>query len=428
MLLRCQDTPEVPNVSSNAHPMPTAHSSPSRPLAGVRVLDLSNVLAGPFSAYQLGLMGATVLKIESPETGDLARRLGADVAASNELMGASFVAVNGGKESMTLNLKTPEGKEILKALVREFDVLVENFRPGVMARLGLDYDTLAKENPQLIYCAVSGFGQDGEWKERPAYDQIIQGLSGLMSVTGDEASAPLRVGFPVCDTIGGMAAAFAIVSALHGRHASGRGTFIDIAMLDATLASMGWVVSNFLSTGIVPQPMGNQNVAAAPSGSFRTATNLLNIAANEQKQYEALCDAIDRADLKTDPQFAERATRKMNRVALDVEIEKALSHKSADEWETIFNARSIPCGKVMSVPEILAESQVRDRGLVHRFASAPDTSPHARVAVGSAAILNGERLAPQSAPPMLGEDTDRWLRALGHDEATIADFRARGVV
>src|SRR5580704_19114078 len=190
------------------------------PLHGIRVLDVTNVLAGPFCSFQLVLLGAEVIKIEHPENGDLARRLGADVQRNEELMGVSFVSVNAGKQSVTINLKSPEGKQIFKELAAISHVVIENFRPGVMARLDLDYPVLAKVNPSIVYCAVSGFGQDGPLAMRPAYDQVIQGMSGVMSVTGDQESAPLRVGYPVCDTVGGITAALAICAALVDARAS----------------------------------------------------------------------------------------------------------------------------------------------------------------------------------------------------------------
>src|ERR1700722_11918519 len=184
------------------------------PLHAIRVLDVTNVLEGPFCSFQLVLLGAEVIKIEHPENGDLARRLGADVQRNEELMGVSFVAVNAGKQSVTTNLKSPEGNQIFKQLAAISHVVIENFRPGVMARLGLDYPVLAKVNPRLVYCSISGFGQDGPLAMRPAYDQVIQGISGVMDVTGDAQSAPLRVGYPVCDTVGGITAALAICAAL----------------------------------------------------------------------------------------------------------------------------------------------------------------------------------------------------------------------
>ena len=287
------------------------------PLHGVRVLDVTNVLAGPFCSFQLVLLGAEVIKIEQPENGDLARRLGADMNVNAKLMGISFVAVNAGKQSVTINLKSPEGKQIFKELAAISHVVIENFRPGVMTRLGLDYPVLAKVNPSLVYCAISGFGQDGPLAMRPAYDQVIQGISGVMNVTGDAQTAPLRVGYPICDTMGGITAAMAICAALVDSRTTGQGRRIDVSMLESTLASMGWVVSNYLNAGVEPIPMGNENFTAAPSGAFRTKEGLLNIAANEDAQYEKLCDVIGRPELKTDPRFAERETRRRNRLAIN---------------------------------------------------------------------------------------------------------------
>lgn len=397
------------------------------PLKNFRVLDLSNVLAGPFCAYQLALMGAEVIKIESPQGGDLARKLGADPEAASRLMGTSFLAVNAGKQSITLNLKHAEGKAILKKMVAGADVLVENFRPGVMKRLGLDYGVLKESNPGLVYCAISGFGQDGPWSGRPAYDQIIQGLSGLMSVTGDADTAPLRAGFPVCDTIGGMAAAFAIAAALAGKARTGEGCMIDVSMLESTLASMGWVVSNFLATGKAPVPMGNENMTAAPSGAFVTGNGLLNIAANEQKQFEALCDAIGNPALKTDARFAVRETRKQHRLALKQGIEAGLKSRSAAEWEEVLNAVGIPSGQVLSVPQILDHEQVKGRDFVVSMPDVPGLGKPAHVSRGGF-VVNGEGAKPSAPPPVLGAQTDAWLRKLGYDTAGIARLRQEKVI
>lgn len=398
-----------------------------QPLSRFRVLDLSNVLAGPFAAYQLALLGAEVVKIETPGAGDLARKLGADPQAAKAGMGLSFLAVNAGKQSVTLNLKHPEGKRIFLAMVREADVLVENFRPGVMQRLGLGQETLRALNPRLVYCAISGFGQDGPWAGRPAYDQIIQGLSGLMSVTGDAESAPLRAGFPVCDTIGGMAAAFAIAAALAGRGETGEGAFIDVSMLEATLASMGWVVSNYLATGAAPVPMGNENFTAAPSGTFRTGDGLLNIAANEQKQFEALADLVGQPELKSDARFAARESRKKHRAPLKAAIEAGLASRSAAEWEALCNAAGVPAGQVLSVPQILASDQLAERDFIHEFAEVPGLDAPARVA-RAPYRLNGAHPAPAAPPPQLGQDTDAWLAKLGVKAEDIARLRAEGAV
>ncbi|HEY5754312.1 MAG TPA: CoA transferase, partial [Steroidobacter sp.] len=285
-------------------------------LAGIRVIDITNVLAGPFCSYQLMLSGAEVIKVEVPGSGDLARQLGADAELSRRLMGASFLAQNGGKKSLTVNLKVEAGKEIFRRLVKNADVLVENFRPGVMERLGLGYKALASINPKLVYCAISGFGQDGPMSDAPAYDQIVQGMSGAMSITGDATTAPIRAGYPVSDSIGGITAAFAISSALVGRERSGKGRFIDVSLLDSTIAAMGWVVSNYLIAGKQPEPMGNDNFTAAPSGTFMTGNGLLNIAANTEEQFVALAKLIERPDLLQDPRFLTRELRLRNREML----------------------------------------------------------------------------------------------------------------
>ena len=394
------------------------------PLHGVRILDVTNVLAGPFGSFQLVLLGAEVVKIEQPKSGDLARRLGADRDADAKLMGASFVSVNAGKQSVTLNLKSPEGKKIFKELAAITDAVIENFRPGVMNRLGLDYPVLTKVNPRLVYCALSGFGQTGPLAMRPAYDQVIQGMSGVMSVTGDERSAPLRVGYPVCDTIGGITAAMAVCAALVEARATGRGRMIDVSMLESTLAAMGWVVSNYLNAGVEPIPMGNENFTAAPSGMFRTANGLLNIAANESAQYEKLCDIIGRPDLKTDVRFAERDTRKENRLAINAEIAPELMKRSAAEWERLLIEAGVPAGRVLSVPEILRHPHLSGRKFVSVF-DAPD---------GKQEMTRGgfffpeDDAVPCGPAPLLSEHTEAWLGRLGYDREQIQDLRQKGVI
>lgn len=392
------------------------------PLADVRVLDLTNVLAGPFCAYQLALLGAEVIKIEQPGSGDLARRLGADPEAADRGMGVSFVAVNAGKQSVTLNLKHEAGKQILRQLARSAHVLVENFRPGVMERLGLDYKALAEINPALVYCAISGFGQDGELSMRPAYDQIIQGIAGVMSVTGDEDSAPLRVGYPVCDTVGGITAAFAICAALVDARRTGRGRMIDVSMLESTLATMGWVVSNYLNAAVEPRPIGNENFTAAPSGTFQTGDGLLNVAANEDRQYDALCDVVGRSDLKVDPRFADRQSRKVNRMELKRELERALARKSAQEWETRLITAGVPAGRVFTVPESLKHPHISQRRFIKRFEGENESLFVTRCGFR---FSDAEPDVP-SPPPPLGRHTDHWLRSLGYDSGQIAEFRERG--
>lgn len=395
-------------------------------LAGVRVLDLTNVLAGPFCAYQLAMLGADVIKVETPGTGDLARQLGHDPELSRQGLGASFLAQNAGKRSLTLNLKSEGGKAIFHKLVESADVLVENFRPGVMDRLGLGYEALKVINPRLVFCAISGFGQSGPMRAAPAYDQIIQGLSGAMSITGDAHSAPMRVGYPVADSIGGITAAFAIAAALAGRERSGKGAFIDVSMLEASMATMGWVVSNYLICGQTPVPMGNDNFTAAPSGAFRTADGLVNIAANKQEQFLALTEVIGRPDLAEDPRFAQREARKANRAALTTEIEAALAKRPSLDWETAFNAVGVPAARVLTVPQALELPQIVERGLVQDFhleALGRDIS-----LVRSGFKVDGEDPRASSPPPTLGQHTDQLLGELGYSSAQIADFHAQGAL
>ena len=396
-------------------------------LEGVRVLDLTNVLAGPFCCYQLAQLGADVIKIEVPKSGDLARQLGADPELNKHLMGASFLAQNAGKRSLTINLKNPAGKEVFRRLVATADVIVENFRPGVMDRLELSYEALKKFKRDLIYCAISGFGQTGPLKDNPAYDQIVQGLSGVMSVTGDKNSAPLRVGYPVADTIGGITAAFAVAAALFRRQRNSEGELIDVSMLEATLVTMGWAVSNWLIAGITPEPMGNENVTASPSGTFKTGDGLLNIAANQQEQFNRLCEIIGHRELANDPRFVNREDRKIRRQELNREIEVALAAKSAKEWSELFNKNGVPSGEVLSIPQVLQHPQTIQRDLIQRFGATPGIDRDITVLRSGFRLASGD---PQAVtpPPVLGADTEKILIELGYDQDAIHELKQSGAL
>ncbi|RLV50355.1 CoA transferase [Nocardioides mangrovicus] len=377
-----------------------------RPLAGVRVLDLTNVLAGPYCSYQLSLMGAEVVKIEKPGTGDLARHLGPDAALNEAGLGASFLAQNAGKKSIELDLKDAADRVSFEAMVRSSDVLLENFRAGVMDRLGYDWETLRQLNPRLVYCAISGFGQNGPASQSPAYDQVIQGLSGMMAITGTAETAPLRIGFPVCDSVGGLMAAFAVASALAGRARSGRGAHLDLSMLEASVSAMGWAVSNYLISGVETLPMGDQNATAAPSGTFDAADGPLNIAANRQAQFVSLCELLDRADLLHDPRFATREDRKRHRAELNVEINAALSTRDAAVWEKELSAVGVPAARILTVAQAVEQEQLAHRRFFHDVPFPGDADRVVRTS-GNGVLVDGRPLHPQGPPPTLGEHNDQ---------------------
>jgi len=395
------------------------------PLKGVRVLDLTNVLAGPFCCHQLAHMGAEVIKVETRGGGDLARQLGADPELNQRNMGVSFLAQNAGKRSITIDLKTAGGKAVFRKLVQTADVVVENFRPGVMQRLGLGFDQLKGDNPRLIYCAISGFGQEGPLRDLPAYDQIIQGMSGMMSITGAADTAPYRVGYPVADTVGGITAAFAIAAALANRERAA--TMIDVSMLEAAMATMGWAISNLLIAGREPQPLGNENGTASPSGTFATGDGLLNIAANKQEQFEAVCRVVGRPELIADPRFSQRQGRLQHRYELKAMLEEAMAGKSAEEWWAQLNAQGVPAGPVYTVPQALAHPQIATRGMVGTFENVPGVGRDIRV-VRTGIKLDGVAPKVDTPPPTLGQHTDTILAELGYDTGQIEQFRKEQAV
>ena len=396
-----------------------------RLLDAVRVLDMTNVLAGPFATLHLALAGAEVIKIENPAGGDLARKLGNVPELNQQLMGTSFLAQNTNKKSLTLNLKEEEGKEIFRRLLATADVLVENFRPGVLARLGFPWEELHAKYPRLIYCAISGFGQTGPDADKPAYDQIIQGLSGVMAINGDERLNPLRAGFPVCDTVGGLNAAFSIMGALYYREHTGRGQMIDVAMIDSIMPLLGWVAANWLIGGKPPQLLGNDNMTAAPSGSFKTADGYINIAANEQKQWEALCDVLEVPELKTDERFSKRDVRKANRRALTPLIEAKLTSQPTSYWADKLNAKGIPSGDILTLQAALVQPQIEHRGTIQTI-----TEP----GIGPLKLFNltakfsetpGSLDAP---PPRLSAHTEEILEWIGYGAEQIAELKQKRVV
>ena len=394
-------------------------------LDGIRVLDLTNVLSGPFATMHLALLGADVIKIEMPDGGDLARKLGNVPKYNKELLGTSFLAQNANKKSLTLNMKDTQGKEIFRKLLKTADVVVENFRPGVMDRLGFSYEQMCELNSRIIYCAISGFGKNGPDAFKPAYDQIIQGLSGVMAVNGDERLNPLRCGFPVCDSVGGMNAAFAIMAALYYREHTGEGQFIDIALLDSIMPLMGWVAANLLIGGQPPALLGNENFTASPSGMFKTKDGYINIAANQQQQWEDLADELGVPELKTDPRFQERDMRKGNRFLLNPLLEEKLVQQPTAYWVEVLNARGIPSGDVVSLEAALTSPQAQ-----HREVIAEVEQP----GIGPVKIFNlTAKFSKTPAkielpPPRLSEHTAQILGELGYSDEEIEGLRAQKVI
>jgi len=396
-------------------------------LSGVRVLDLTTVLAGPFAAYHLGLMGADVIKIEVPGTGDMAREFGENESLRAAHMGPSFVAQNSGKRSITVNLKDEEGAGVFARLLASADVLIENMRPGVLTRLGFSPERIAEINPRLVYCALSGFGQTGPLSTRPAYDQIIQGFAGIASVTGLSDGGPVRVGFPICDTLGGYAAAMAVSAALVKSSRTGEGSYLDVSMLETALTAMSWVISEHLISHRPAIRYGNDNAASSPSGTFNASDGPINIATNTQVQFAALCTVVNREDLLDDERFVTRSERKRHRRELSAELDAALQARTAAQWEELLAEVSVPAGRLLNVQEALDQEQIRERGLVHDIEIDLPGRPTVQV-LGSGVHVDGRTLVPSGPPPRLGEHTDELLSEVGYSPEEIAVLRERQAI
>lgn len=398
-----------------------------QPLKGIRVVDLSQVLAGPYATYQLALMGAEVLKIEKPGEGDWTRMGGPLPDLAQRRMALAFLAHNAGKKSVTIDLKAPEGRELAKALIATADVFVENFKPGVAERLGLGFDAVRAVKPDIVYCSISAYGQDGPLSRRPAYDHVVQGMCGIMRTTGQPGNGPTKVGAPYVDYATGMNAAMAIMAGLMEVRRTGAAVQVDVAMLDTALMLMASLMSQHLSAGWTPAPNGNEAWSASPSsGAFATADGLLMLAANNDAQFRKLCLAIERDDILEDRRWCSPAARQENGASLRETLNQTFLGKPAAHWETVLAEADVPAARVRGLDEVLAEDQVRARGLTSAIhVDGHDGAIHIPTMSFKA---NGANTVPQTPPAPLGADTEAVLRAADIDPERLKALRAAGVI
>ncbi len=392
-----------------------------RPFDGLFVLDFTHVLAGPYCTYQLALLGADVIRIEPPGGGDIIRGAGGG-------MTPAFMAQNANKKSLALDLKTAPGREVAQRLAAECDVLVENFRPGVMDRLGLGHDNVKAANPAVIYCSITGYGQDGPLGQRPAYDHVIQGMSGVMAVNGRDAGRPQRVGFPFIDYAAGLMAAFAVASALVQRGQTGKGQRIDTAMLDTALVLMAPVLAQQLIAGQAPRATGGRAFSGSPfSGVFDTSDGQLVLAANTPKQARALCDALDLADLADDPRAADWQANPDFAAEVQRSLNAVFATRSADAWEQRLSAADVPAGRLRDVADILAHPHIDTREVLHEIADMPGVDQPVTVpGVGFKLADSGQKVT--APPPRLGEHSREVLARFGYSAADIDALAAEGVI
>lgn len=397
------------------------------PLAGVRVLDFSRVLAGPFCTMLLADMGADVVKIEDPAHGDETRHWGPPWAGSGPgAMSAYFLSVNRNKRSLTLNLKRDEGRAIARRLAAQSQIVVENFKPGQMQRFGLSYEDLSTLNPALVYCSITGFGQTGPYADRPGYDFVIQGMSGLMSITGPVEGPPYKVGVALADVIAGQSALAAVLAALRHAERTGRGQQVDVALLDTQLAALVNVASNYLVSGKTPARYGNEHANIVPYQSFAAADGEFTVAVGTDRQFAALCGLLGHAEWCADPRFAINAQRVQNRAALIPLLQATFAQRTVHEWVDALLALGIPAGPINTVAAALDDPHVQARGLVRDVALEDGATVQM---VGPAVPLSQTPAAVRLPPPALGQHTDAILcDELGIDADTVAAYHAAGIV
>ena len=400
----------------------------ARAFEGIKVVDFSQVLAGPFATQQLAFQGADIIKVEPPGPGESGRHIRAVDESQRQNMSAVFLSVNAGKRSFSLDLKHPKAREILFPLIEAADVVVQNFKVGVIDRLGFGYGAVRARNPAIVYCAISGYGQSGPKAHGPAYDPAIQAASGMMQLVGTAESGPLRTGFPLVDMVTGLTAAVAITAALYRARETGQGQFLDVAMLDSAMSIIAAPFMIRSQTGRELERQGNKSQLKTPTADvFETADGELQVTALTEAQIAAFCDGIGIADLLADPRYATPEARVSHRVQMREAIVEALDRRTAAEWEAALLARSVPVARVLSMPEALRQPQLEARNFLLEMPPLEGSSE-------PLVVFNAAYTSPEDppgttlAPPEVGADTDDVLRELGFSAAEIQGLRAEGCV
>jgi crotonobetainyl-CoA:carnitine CoA-transferase CaiB-like acyl-CoA transferase len=394
-----------------------------RPYEGIKIIDITHVLAGPFAAYQLGLLGADVIKVEHPTDYDQSRDSGGDRALNKQQMGTGYLTQASNKRAITLNLKHEKGREILKKLVKDADVLVENWRSGAFPALGLGWNDLRPLNPRLIYCSMTAFGQEGPRGVQTAYDQLIQATSGMMAMTGTPDVNPIKTGAPVIDYATGTMCAFAISSALFQRERTGRGQYIDSAMLDVSLMLMGSHITSYLRTGHEPKPKGNR-MDRASSQLYEAKDVPLMIAAGNRGQHERLFRAVGRPDIAAQSSHDEREDLYEKQ---SEELQKIIEQRTADDWEQYLQESHVPAGRVRRLSESLTDPQLKTRGVLHRHEKIEGVEGPVTVPLAAFKFADGGP-SIETPPPRLGQHTDEVLASLGYSTAEIVRLREEGAI
>ena len=392
------------------------------PLDGIRVVDLSRVVSGPYCTMTLADMGADVIKIEEPGRGDESRAFGPPFLGGES---PYFLSINRNKRSCTVNLKCDDGHAILRRLIARADVLVQNFRPGAVERLGLGYDALAARHPRLVYCSISGFGDSGPDAARPGYDLIVQGESGLMDLTGEADGPPTRIGTSIADLTSGLMAAQGILLALYARRTTGRGQHVRVAMLDAVVSLLTYNTGNYFATGEAPTRRGNDHPSVAPYQTLRAADGWINLGIANDALWRRYCDAIGRPDLRDDPRFATAPARVRHRTELVPMIEALTAERTVEDWIDALGAAGVPCGRIRNVAEVCTNPQLTQRGKV---VERPHPTAGDVKMIGQPIELGATPARIRTAPPLLGEHTDDVLRETGYTAEEIGALRERGAV